>query len=83
MINLGIVGYGNLGRGLEIALQHNPDYNLVAVFTRRDPEGIKTQTGAPVVSLNEVESYRGRIDVMVLCGGSASDLPKQGLKMAQ
>lgn len=83
MINLGIVGYGNLGRGLETALQHNPDYNLVAVFTRRNPEEIKTRTGAPVVSLNEVESYRGRIDVMVLCGGSASDLPEQGPMLAQ
>ncbi len=83
MINIGIVGYGNLGRGLETSLQHNPDYNLAAIFTRRQPDQVKTQTGVPVIHLNEVESYRGKIDVMVLCGGSASDLPEQGPMLAK
>ena len=52
MINIGIVGYGNLGRGLETSLQHNPDYNLAAIFTRRQPDQVKTQTGVPVIHLN-------------------------------
>lgn len=75
-IQIGIVGYGNLGRGVEMAIRQNPDMELVAIFTRRTPEGI--EASAPVVSLADAEQYRGRIDVMILCGGSATDLPEQG-----
>lgn len=83
MINIGIVGHGNLGRGLEKALANNPDLNLVAIFTRRDPAQVRPLSGAPVVSLDDAPQYRDRIDVMILCGGSATDLPVQGPELAQ
>lgn len=75
---IGIIGYGNLGKGVELAVQEAPDMELVAVFTRRDPSSltIKTQ-GIPVVSVNDVEEWKDKIDVMILCGGSATDLPVQ------
>lgn len=76
-IRLGILGYGNLGRGVECAVRQNPDMELVAVFSRRDPGSVKTLTGVKVVSLDGIEAYKNRIDVMILCGGSATDLPKQ------
>ena len=75
---IGIFGYGNLGRGVENAIKQNDDMTLVAVFTRRDPASITLMTeGAEVVSTAEVEKYKDRIDVMVICGGSATDLPFQ------
>ncbi|WP_026657145.1 diaminopimelate dehydrogenase [Butyrivibrio sp. AC2005] len=75
---IGIIGYGNLGKGVELAVKEAPDMELVAVFTRRDPSTltIKTQ-GIPVVSVNEVEDWKDKVDVMILCGGSATDLPVQ------
>ncbi|MBE6596226.1 MAG: diaminopimelate dehydrogenase [Ruminococcaceae bacterium] len=77
-IRVGIYGYGNLGRGVENALKQNQDMELVAVFTRRPPETLKIFTaGVPVVSAASVLDYVGRIDVMVICGGSATDLPEQ------
>ena len=77
-IRIGIVGYGNLGRGVELAVAANPDQELVAVFSRRDPSTVKILTeGVPVCPLAEVEQWKGRIDVMILCGGSATDLPEQ------
>ena len=77
-IRIGIVGYGNLGRGVELAVAANPDQELVAVFSRRDPSAVKILTeGVPVCSLADVEQWKGRIDVMILCGGSATDLPEQ------
>ncbi|MBQ9104632.1 MAG: diaminopimelate dehydrogenase [Mailhella sp.] len=77
-IRIGIVGYGNLGRGVELAVAANPDQELVAVFSRRDPASVKLVTaGVPVCPLAEVEAWKGKIDVMVLCGGSATDLPTQ------
>ena len=77
MINIGIIGYGNLARGVECAIRQNPDMKLTAVFTRRDPATVKIMTpDVPVVSTNEVESWKDRIDMMILCGGSATDLPK-------
>lgn len=79
-IKIGIVGYGNLGRGVEAAIRQNPDMQLVAVFTRRDPASIQAE--APVVHLSEVETYKDKIDVMILCGGSATDLPDQGPQLA-
>ena len=77
-IRIGILGYGNLGRGVECAIKHNPDLELVAVFTRRAPEAVKilTETAA-VYSVNDAEKMKDKIDVLIICGGSATDLPKQ------
>ena len=72
-----ILGYGNLARGIESAILQAPDIELVAVFSRRDPAGIKTVTNVPVYSVNDVLNYKDEIDVLFLCGGSATDLPKQ------
>ena len=77
-IRIGILGYGNLGRGVESAIRQNPDMELKAVFTRRDPAALKIRTeNVPVVSISEAEKWTDKIDVMILCGGSATDLPKQ------
>ena len=77
-IRIGILGYGNLGKGVELAVKAAPDMELVAVFTRRDPKTLTIKTsGVPVVSTDDVDSWRDRIDVMILCGGSATDLPVQ------
>ena len=77
-IRIGIFGYGNLGRGVEAAVKQNPDMELAAVFTRRGPAGVTLRTaGVPVVHAQEVESWRDKIDVMIICGGSATDLPVQ------
>ena len=82
-IRIGIYGDGNLGRGVEASIRQNPDMELVAVVTRRDPSQVKIQTEtAKVVSINDVESLKDKIDVMILCGGSATDLPVQGPQMA-
>ncbi len=75
---IGILGYGNLGRGVELAVKEAPDMELVAVFTRSDPSTLTIQTaGVPVVSVNDVADWKDKIDVMILCGGSATDLPTQ------
>ena len=75
---IGILGYGNLGRGIESAIKQSEDLELVAVFTRRDPESVKIHTEkVPVVALSEALNWKDKIDVMVLCGGSATDLPTQ------
>lgn len=76
-IRIGIVGYGNLGRGVQQAIQQNPDMELVAIFTRRDPGPLAEETGVLTERLSDAEKYIGRIDVMILCGGSATDLPDQ------
>ena len=76
-IRIGILGYGNLGRGVEQAISLNPDTELAAVFTRRAPESLKIASSAPVVSVNDIASYVDKIDVLILCGGSATDLPVQ------
>lgn len=78
MINIGLYGYGNIARGVEEAVKHNDDVNLVAVFTRREPSTVKTASGVKVFHTSEIENFTDKIDVMVLCGGSATDLPKQG-----
>ena len=78
MIKIGIFGYGNLGRGVEAAIKQNPDMTLAAVFTRRDPSSLTIRTeGVPVLHVDDAPSMIGKIDVMVLCGGSATDLPEQ------
>jgi diaminopimelate dehydrogenase len=75
-VTVGIVGYGNLGRGVEKAIRQNPDLKLEAVFTRREPQGVSASV--PVLHISEAEKYKDTIDVMILCGGSATDLPEQG-----
>ena len=75
-MKIGIYGYGNLGRGVEMAVAKNPDVELVGVFSRRDPASVITATGAPVYRADQAEQFQGEIDVMILCGGSATDLPK-------
>ena len=77
-IRIGILGYGNLGRGVECEVEANADMQLVAVFTRRDPATVKIATaGVPVVRVQEAVKWTDKIDVLILCGGSATDLPKQ------
>ncbi|MBE7068056.1 MAG: diaminopimelate dehydrogenase [Clostridiales bacterium] len=82
-IRIGIYGYGNLGRGVELALTQNDDMQAVGVFTRRDPSTLKTLTGIPVYTADEVKKYANDIDVMILCGGSATDLPTQTPALAE
>ncbi len=81
MINIGLYGYGNIARGIEEAVKHNDDFNIVAVFSRRDPSTVKTSSGVKVYHSSEVANFVGKIDIMVLCGGSATDLPVQGPQM--
>ena len=77
-IRIGILGYGNLGKGVECAVKHNPDMELAAVFTRRDPAGVKILTpGVKVLPVEAAVGMKDQIDVMILCGGSATDLPVQ------
>jgi diaminopimelate dehydrogenase len=77
-IRAGIVGYGNLGKGVKKAIAQNPDIELVAVFTRRNPEEMNAAAeGVKFEPISAAEQYKGNIDVMILCGGSATDLPEQ------
>lgn len=84
MIRIAIAGYGNLGRGVLAALRQNPDMQAAAVFTRRNPASfVLEDKNIPVVSLSEAPAWKDKIDVMILCGGSATDLPEQTPAMAQ
>ncbi|WP_198306252.1 diaminopimelate dehydrogenase [Arcobacter vandammei] len=76
-IKVAIVGYGNLGRGVELSISKNPDMSLVAVFSRRDPQSVTT-INTPVYSINNILEFKDKIDVLILCGGSKDDLPIQG-----
>lgn len=77
-MKIGILGYGNLGKGVECAVKNNPDMELTCVFTRRDPSTVKLLTaGVPVYNVSEVEAHKNDVDVLIICGGSATDLPKQ------
>ena len=77
-IRIGIVSYGNLGKGVEIAVKEAPDMELAAVFTRRDPSSVKILSeNVPVLPADEAGSWADKIDVMIVCGGSATDLPVQ------
>jgi len=78
-IKVGILGYGNLGRGVELAVGQQNDMELVAVFTRRD--NVVTDKGLKCINVNKIEEYKDRIDVLIMCGGSATDLPIQGVQM--
>lgn len=77
-MKIGILGYGNLGRGVECAIKQNPDMELAAVFTRRAPETVSILTeSVAVCSVDDIAQWKDKIDVMILCGGSATDLPVQ------
>ena len=82
-IRIGIYGYGNLGRGVELAIAQNPDLTAVGVFTRRAPESVKTQTGIPVYAAKDILDWKDKLDVVILCGGSATDLPTQTPYLAE
>ena len=75
-MKIAIYGYGNLGRGVECAVKYHKDTELVGIFTRRDPKTVKTVSGAPVFSADDILNYKDKIDVLILCGGSATDLPE-------
>ena len=76
-MKIGILGYGNIGRGVEFAITQNPDMELVAVFTRRNPESLKINSDAKVINIAEIEQWRDKIDVLIICSGSATDLPER------
>ena len=83
-MNIGIYGYGNLGRGVEDSIKRNPDMNLVAVFTRRNPDSLKIATeNVPVINASEITDWADKIDVLILCGGSATDLPEMTPELAK
>ena len=82
-MKIGILGYGNLGKGVELAVSQNPDMELVAVFSRRKPEDLKINSCAKVVHISEIEDWKDKIDVLIICSGSASDLPEQTPKYAK
>ncbi len=84
MIRIGIYGYGNLGRGVECAVRQNPDMELVGIFSRRNPESVKTVfSESRVYSVSDVLDFKDKIDIMILCGGSATDLPEQSPALAE
>ncbi len=82
-MRIAIYGYGNIGRGVESAVAQNPDALLVGVFTRRDPASVKTLTGAPVFAAADVDAHADEFDVLILCGGSATDLPEMTPALAR
>ena len=81
-MKIAIYGYGNLGRGVEAAVCYNEDVELFAVFTRRSPDSVKTATGAPVYHIDRLSDFENEIDVLILCGGSATDLPEMTPRLA-
>lgn len=82
-MKIGILGYGNLGRGVEYAIKQNPDMELVAVFTRRNPNELKINSNAQVINIADIEGWKDKIDVLIICSGSATDLPEQTPKYAK
>ena len=82
-IRVAIAGYGNLGKGIESQISKNPDMELICIFTRRDPNSLHINSNVPVIHENEIENWKDKIDVVFLCGGSATDLPTQGPKYAE
>lgn len=82
-MRIAICGYGNLGRGVETALRQTKDLDAVGVFTRRDPKSVQTLTGIPVYPVDEIDAHRDEIDVVILCGGSATDLPVMTPSLAE
>ena len=82
-IKVGICGYGNLGKGIEKEIKKSSDMKLVAIFTRRNPSDLNTNSDVPVININEMEKWNDKIDVMIMCGGSATDLPVQVVETAK
>ena len=82
-MKIGILGYGNLGKGVEYAVKQNSDVELSVIFTRRNPSDLKINSDAKVVNISEIESWKDKIDVLIICGGSATDLPEQTPKYAR
>ena len=82
-MKIGIYGYGNIGKGVELAARQNKDAELIGIFTRRDPSTIKSLTGAKVYSTSQILDFKDKIDVLVLCGGSATELPKMTVELAK
>lgn len=83
-IRIGIAGYGNLGKGVEMAIRQNEDMELAGVFTRRDPATVTVKTpGAKAYTMEDAKNMKDQIDVMIICGGSATDLPKQTPELAK
>jgi len=82
-MKIGIFGYGNLGRGVEAAAKYNTDVELVGVFTRRDPATVKTLTGIPAYPAADINNFKDKIDVLIICGGSATDLPEMTPALAE
>lgn len=82
-MKIAIYGYGNLAKGVEAAVKYTPDCELVAVFTRRDPATVKTATGVPVLNSNAISDFVGKIDCLIICGGSATDLPTMTPELAR
>ena len=82
MIKIGLHGYGNIARGVECSVKQNDDMVVSCVFTRRDPATVKTISGAPVYKVDDILNHKDDIDVLVMCGGSATDLPEQTPAMA-
>ena len=82
-MKIAIYGYGNLGKGVECAVKYHSDMELVCVFTRRAPETVKTVSGAPVYHVDRIHEFKGKIDVLILCGGSATDLPEMTPALAR
>ena len=83
MIKIGLYGYGNIARGVECAVKQNDDMEISCVFTRRDPSTVKTISGAPVYKTDDILNHKDDVDVLVMCGGSATDLPEQTPAMAK
>ena len=83
MIRIGIAGYGNIGRGVEVNVKENEDMTLAAIFTRRDPNEVKTKGLCPILNISEIENWKDKIDVLIIAGGSATDLPEQTPKYSQ
>ena len=82
-MRVGILGYGNLGKGVEYAIQQNTDMELCVIFTRRKPSDLKINSNTQVVSVDEIENWKDKIDVLIICSGSATDLPEQTPKYAK
>ena len=76
-IKIGILGYGNLGKAVDVSVRDNEDMELISIFTRRNPSEIKSVTNSKVTSVKEISDYKDKIDILILCGGSATDLPTQ------
>ncbi len=83
MIKIGLYGYGNIAKGVECAVKQNDDMEVTCVFTRRDPSGVKTISGAPVYKTDDILNHKDDVDVLIMCGGSATDLPEQTPAMAK